>query len=91
MVKSTKKVKMRELEMPLCVRAQSGVFAKTHQWFFYSGDPDLYVTTDAGQTVKMSTLVEILGDPDPLVSVLGLRLRDVLENFEIRYGCVHVP
>ena len=77
--------------MPLCVCARSGVFAKTCQWFFYRDDPDLYVTTDAGQTVKMATLLDILGDPNPLVSVSGLRLSEVLENFEIRYGCVHVP
>ena len=82
---------MRELETPLCVCARSGVFAKTLQWFFYRDDPDLYVTTDAGQTLKMATLLDILDDPNPLVSVLGLRLSDVLENFEIRYGCVHVP
>ena len=81
---------MRQLEMPLCVHARSGVYAKTSCWFFYRDEPDdLYVVTDAGQTVKMATLLEVLGDPDPLVS--GLRLKDLLQNFEIRFGCVHVP
>jgi hypothetical protein len=76
--------------MPLCVRARSGVYAKTNCWFFYRDEPDdLYVVTDGGQTVKMASLLRVLGDPDPLVS--GLRLSDLLQNFVIRFGRVHVP
>ena len=76
---------MRRLQMPLTIRASSGLYAVTQRWW-YDRSLTLMVDTDAGNSVQLDAVIRELGENDPDVG--GVPMQEVLKRLHIDAGHV---